>query len=89
VIDTQNMTVANTVRMPGGPDCMDITPDGKELWVTQRFLRRIAIVDMATLRVVGSIPVGKSPHGVFILKAPAAPTAALPIRAASTEADSK
>jgi len=89
VIDTQNMTIANTIRVAGGPDCMDITPDGKELWVTQRFLRRIAIVDMATLRVVGSIPVGKSPHGVFILKAPAAPTAALPMRAASTEAESK
>ena len=24
---------------------MDITPDGRELWVTQRFLRRVAIVD--------------------------------------------
>ena len=36
-----------TMRVPGGPDCMDITPDGKELWVTQRFLRRIAIVDLA------------------------------------------
>jgi hypothetical protein len=57
--------------------------------VTQRFLRRIAIVDMATLKVVGSIPVGKSPHGVFILKAPAAATASLPVRAASTEAEQK
>ena len=45
---------------------MDITPDGKELWVTQRFLRRIAIIDLATLKITGSIPVGKSPHGVFI-----------------------
>jgi DNA-binding beta-propeller fold protein YncE len=89
LIDTQELVIANTIRVPGGPDCMDITPDGKELWVTQRFLRRIAIVDMATLKLVGSIPVGKSPHGVFILKAPAAPTASLPMRAASTEADSK
>ncbi len=89
LIDTQELVVANTIRVPGGPDCMDITPDGKELWGTQRFLRRIAIVDMATLKLVGSIPVGKSPHGVFILKAPAAPTAGLPMRAASTEADSK
>ena len=79
----------STIRVPGGPDCMDITPDGKELWVTQRFLRRIAVVDMATLRVVGSIAVGKSPHGVFILKALPGPPAGLPVRAASTEADSK
>jgi YVTN family beta-propeller protein len=86
LIDTQEMKVVASVRVPGGPDCMDITPDGRELWVTQRFLRRIAIVDLATLKVTGSIPVGKSPHGVFILKAPAiTPT----VRAASNEPDPK
>ncbi len=89
LIDTQDLTVVNTIRVAGGPDCMDITPDGKELWVTQRFLRRIAIVDMETLKVVGSIPVGKSPHGVFILRAPAGVVTGAPIRAASTEADSR
>ena len=46
LIDTQEMKVVATISVPGGPDCMDITPDGKELWVTQRFLRRIAIVDL-------------------------------------------
>jgi DNA-binding beta-propeller fold protein YncE len=80
LIDTQEMKVVSSLRVPGGPDCMDITPDGKELWVTQRFLRRIAIVDLATMKITGNIPVGKSPHGVFILKAPAA---AAPLRAAS------
>ena len=86
LIDTQAMQVVGTIRIPGGPDCMDITPDGKELWVTQRFLRRIAIVDLATMKVSGSIPTGKSPHGVFILKAPAltAPPSPL-LRAASNE----
>jgi DNA-binding beta-propeller fold protein YncE len=89
LIDTQEMKIAATIRVPGGPDCMDITPDGKELWVTQRFLRRIAIVDLAQMRMVGSLPVGKSPHGVFILKAPAAPTAGLPVRAASAEGEQR
>jgi DNA-binding beta-propeller fold protein YncE len=79
LIDTQQMNVVASVRVPGGPDCMDITADGKELWVTQRFLRRVAVVDLATMKLVGSIPVGKSPHGVFILKASAAP-----VRAAAT-----
>ena len=89
LIDTQAMQGAATIRIPGGPDCMDITPDGKELWVTQRFLRRIAIVDLATMKVSGSIPTGKSPHGVFILKAPAlAPPPSL-LRAASNEPDPK
>ncbi|MBS0522324.1 MAG: beta-propeller fold lactonase family protein [Proteobacteria bacterium] len=80
LIDTQEMKVDSTVRVPGGPDCMDITPDGKELWVTQRFLRRIAILDLATLKLTGSIPVGKSPHGVFILKTPV-----MPMRAAAND----
>lgn len=79
LIDTQEMKIVATIRVPGGPDDMDITADGKELWVTQRFLRRIAVVDLATLKAVGHVPVGKSPHGLFILKtAPA--TAAVPGR---------
>jgi DNA-binding beta-propeller fold protein YncE len=82
LIDTQEMKVAGTIKVPGGPDCMDITADGKELWITQRFLRRVAVVDLALMKIVASIPVGKSPHGVFILKSDAVNA---PIRAASTE----
>lgn len=67
-IDTQEMRVANQIRIPGGPDCIDLTADGKELWVTQRFLRRVAVVDLAEMKMVASIPVGKSPHGVFVLQ---------------------
>lgn len=69
-IDTQEMRVANQIRVPGGPDCIDMTPDGKELWVTQRFLRRVAVVDLVEMKMIASIPVGKSPHGVFILRPP-------------------
>ncbi|MBM3649356.1 MAG: YncE family protein [Alphaproteobacteria bacterium] len=92
VLDTQDLRVVGTVRVPGGPDCMDVTADGKELWVTQRFLRRVAVIDLDQLKVVASIPVGKSPHGVFMLKSPpAAPTGpgAGPVRAVSTGAGSR
>ncbi len=90
LIDTQGEPkLVGSIRIPGGPDCMDITPDGKELWVTQRFLRRVAIVDIAQLKVVGSIPVGKSPHGVFMLKAGAPAQQGGPVRAASTADDRK
>ena len=64
------MRVANQISVPGGPDCIDMTPDGKELWVTQRFLRRVAVVDLVEMKMIASIPVGKSPHGVFILRPP-------------------
>lgn len=87
LIDTTgDMRVVGNIRIPGGPDCMDITPDGKELWVTQRFLRRVAVVDIEQLKVVASIPVGKSPHGVFMLKGTAMPASG-PVRAASTASD--
>jgi DNA-binding beta-propeller fold protein YncE len=90
LIDTKDdLKVVGSVRIPGGPDCMDITPDGRELWVTQRFLRRVAIVDIESLKVVGSVPVGKSPHGVFMLKSTATVTAGAPVRAASTAGDPK
>lgn len=85
LIDTQDdIKVVGSVRIPGGPDCMAITPDGKELWVTQRFLRRVAVVDIEQLKVVASIAVGKSPHGVFMLKPTAVRPAGGPVRAAST-----
>ena len=89
LIDTEEMKVVGNVRVPGGPDCMDITPDGKELWVTQRFLRRVAVVDLEQLKVVASIPVGKSPHGVFMLKSGAAGPASGPIRAVSATGGSQ
>ena len=90
LIDTKDEPkVVGSVRIPGGPDCMDITPDGRELWVTQRFLRKVAIVDIETMKVVGSVPVGKSPHGVFMLKSTATVTAGMPVRAASTAGDRK
>jgi DNA-binding beta-propeller fold protein YncE len=89
LIDTQDMTIVGTIRVPGGPDCMDITPDGKELWVTQRFLRRIAIIDIEQMKKVASIPVGKSPHGVLMLKPGPAGTPDAPVRAASTTGDQK
>lgn len=67
-IDTHEMRVTHQIRVPGCPDCIDMTPDGKELWVTQRFLRRVAVVDLTQMQMVASIPVGKSPHGVFVLR---------------------
>jgi DNA-binding beta-propeller fold protein YncE len=89
LVDTQDMKVTATIKVPGGPDCMDITPDGKELWVTQRFLRRIAVVDLEQMKMVGHVAVGKSPHGVFMLKSGASPPGLLPVRAASTAGEQK
>jgi YVTN family beta-propeller protein len=49
---------------------MYITADGNELWVTQRFLRRVVVIDLVEMKMVASVPVGKSPHGVFLKAGP-------------------
>jgi DNA-binding beta-propeller fold protein YncE len=91
LLDTkaQNVEIVGTARVPGGPDCMDITQDGKELWVTQRFLRRVAIVDVASMKMIGHVNVGKSPHGVFILRTGPAGQSTNPVHSVSTGAEKK
>jgi hypothetical protein len=41
------------------------------------------------MRVVATVPVGKSPHGVFMLKSGTAPPGLVPVRAASTAGEQK
>lgn len=66
IIDLVSQEVVDTIRVPGGPDDVDFSPDGKVVWVTQRWRRRIAAVDLASRRILGSILVGRSPHGIYI-----------------------
>ncbi len=67
LLDTQTMTVVEKYDVPGGPDDMEVRADGKELWATARFGRRVQVVDLTTKTLKTSIPVGSSPHGVFFL----------------------
>ena len=57
--------VGDITGLPAGPDDMEITPDGKTLWVTFRFSKKAGVIDIPTMKLVSVIPVGKSPHGVF------------------------
>ena len=63
-LDAKTLDILRTYKVPGGPDCIDFAPDGK-LWITQRFIQKVGILDPATgdLR---SVPVGRSPHGIFL-----------------------
>ena len=66
IIDMEKLEkVADIKGLPSGPDCMDITADGKELWVTFRFAKKVGIIDIASRKLITTIPVGKSPHGIF------------------------
>ena len=67
LIDTAARAVVAQLPGPGGPDCMELTADGKTLLVSSRWIRKLTLVDVATRRVVGQVRVGTSPHGVFTL----------------------
>jgi DNA-binding beta-propeller fold protein YncE len=63
-LDPQTLAIQRTYKVPGGPDCIDFAPDGK-LWITQRFIQKVAVLDPAT-GDIQSFPVGRSPHGIFL-----------------------
>ncbi len=66
-VDTQTLTVVDSFPVPGGPDCMDVSADGKTLYVGSRWARKLSVVDIASRKVVRQVNVGKSPHGVWTL----------------------
>jgi YVTN family beta-propeller protein len=59
--------VVDTYPVPGGPDCMDVSADGKTLYVTSRWAKKLSVVDLVAHKVVRQVPVGRSPHGVWTL----------------------
>jgi len=64
-MDETNLTVGRCFKVPGGPDCMEVSKDGKELWVTSRWIKRVHVVDIGSGEIRHAIPVGRSPHGVY------------------------
>ena len=66
-IDFSTMAVVDTYPAPGGPDCMDVSKDGKLLYVTSRWARKLCVIDVTTRQVVKQVNVGASPHGVWTL----------------------
>ena len=63
-LDASTYALIHSYRVPGGPDCIDFAPDGK-LWITQRFIQKVAVLDPAT-GAIQSLSVGRSPHGIFL-----------------------
>lgn len=68
LLDPDTLAIVKVLPVPGGPDCISFAPDGK-LWVTLRWQRSIAVVDVAagTWTVQR---VGRSPHGILYAAGP-------------------
>ncbi|WP_240046683.1 YVTN family beta-propeller repeat protein [Paracraurococcus ruber] len=64
VLDGETLNPTASWPLPGGPDCIAFDPQGR-LWVTLRWIARVAVVDPATGQAE-TIPVGRSPHGIFV-----------------------
>ena len=64
VLDGETLNMKASWPVPGGPDCIAFDPHGR-LWVTLRWIARLAIVDPLTGQAE-TVPVGRSPHGVFV-----------------------
>ncbi len=67
LIDQQTLAVVKTFKTPSGPDCMEVSADRKELWLTARWARKVAVFDIDSGKLKFTIPVGRSPHGLFFL----------------------
>jgi YVTN family beta-propeller protein len=66
-IDLQGFNVVDSFPAPGGPDDMEVLPDGKTLLVASRWARKLTMIDMPSRQVIKQVSVGKSPHGVWTL----------------------
>lgn len=66
ILDQDSLTSVGTIAgLLPGPDDMELSQDRRYLWVTFRFARYVGVIDMNTLKLVNTIKVGKSPHGIY------------------------
>jgi len=65
-LDADTLAVNGTMTAPGGPDDMAWTPDGQELWVTGRWRASVNVIERTSGSLKARIPVGRSPHGIFL-----------------------
>lgn len=65
IVDQNTLENVGTINVPGGPDCMELSEDGKTLWSTLRWIKKVAVIDVPSKKVIKLIPVGRSPHGVY------------------------
>jgi DNA-binding beta-propeller fold protein YncE len=66
ILDEETLTnVGDITGLLPGPDDMELTADKRYLWVTFRFAKHVGIIDMNTRKLVQTIGVGRSPHGIY------------------------
>jgi len=71
VIDFATQKVEATWMIPGGgsPDMGNVTPDGKQLWLSGRFDNVIYVFDTSNGNVT-VLQAGREPHGLTVWPQP-------------------
>jgi YVTN family beta-propeller protein len=64
VLDTRSNTVVATIPQSARPYFPEVTPDGKQLYVTNQDDATISVIDTATNTVAGQIPVAPDPRSL-------------------------
>jgi YVTN family beta-propeller protein len=72
LINFATRKVATTWRIPGGgsPDMGNLSPDGKEFWVSGRYDNVVYEISTTDGRLLAKIPVGSQPHGLCVWPQP-------------------
>lgn len=66
ILDYTTLTkVADITGLRPGPDDMELSADKRYLWVTFRFAKHVGIIDLTTRKLIDTIAVGRSPHGIY------------------------
>ena len=66
IIDEDALTnVGDITGLMAGPDDMELSADKRYLWVTFRFAKHVGIIDLTTRKLIQTIAVGRSPHGIY------------------------
>jgi len=66
IIDEDTLTnVGDITGLMSGPDDMELSADKRYLWVTFRFAKRVGIIDLTNRKLIQTIAVGRSPHGIY------------------------
>lgn len=73
VIDTSSGTVVATIPEPvAGTAELAMTPDGTQVYVSNRYAQTLTVISTATNTVLNSIPTGSNPSAVVFVTSPVA-----------------
>jgi DNA-binding beta-propeller fold protein YncE len=72
IVDLAARKVVSKWPLPGGgsPDMGGISTDGKVLWLSGRYHRKVYAIDTSDGHLLARIKVGKGPHGLCVFPQP-------------------